>query len=452
MTAQNPTRLDLVFGERVGELLVSTELARMQTQTPEGCAAIDARGRDRRSTVGTNQRHGCILAIYRVEPGAGDPGGSVCAVFVYDHHQTMPTKTDDLTTIAVFTTSQAGQFALLETREERVLRSLAHAWKLDPETANRLVRSGTPGAAERALRGVDDLDLFKVRSAKNALGLEWSRRNPCAPEALLESGLRAHSEEALCNPSTPEELRKKYLNVRSVEIFAAKSGSTTYRVVRNHEIALTNQWALECAGAPWPVEFRRGLSALPGATSEDLEALAAGRIRFARPQAHPARNNLMCGGATIEALLELNHPAGDIAALETGRLGTQHLPRLVRYDSHDDMDLVAPTLPHVIGRVFNAFGPAYVRALDALQHDHKNYYRWPISGTRAKAAAWVAPGLAYLDTYSPWVLEGIETAEEILGGCEESWRTLIELVRRRGENPMPMARMAGAARRLIHGA
>jgi len=364
----------------------------------------------------------------------------------------VPTKTDDLTTIAVFTTSQAGQFALLATREGKVLRSLAHAWKLDPETANRIVRGGSRGAAERALRGVDDLDLFKVRSAKNALGLEWSRRNPCAPEALLESGLRVHSEEALCNPSTPEVLRRTYLNVRSAEVFAGKSGSSTGRVVRNHEIALANQWALECAGAPWPAEFRRGLSALPVATSEDLETLAAGRVRFARPEAHPVRNNLMRVGAPIEALLGLNHPAGDIAALETGRLGTQHLHLLVRYDSHDDMDLVAPTLPHVIGRVFSAFGPAYVRALDALQHDHKQYYRWPISGTRAKAAAWVAPGLAYLDTYSPWVLEGIETAEEILGGCEESWRTFIELVRRRGENPMPIARMAGAARRLIHGA
>jgi hypothetical protein len=363
----------------------------------------------------------------------------------------VPTKTDDLTTIAVFTTSQAGQFALLETREEKVLRGLAHAWKLDPETANRLVRGGTRGAAERALRGVDDLDLFKVRAAKNALGLEWSRRNPSAPQALLESGLRAHSEEALCNPSTPETLRKKYLNVRSVEIFAAKSGSTTYKVVRNHEIALTNQWALECAGAPWPVEFRRGLSAVPGATSADLETLAAGRIRFARPEAHPVRNNLMRGGASIEALLELNHPAGDIAALESGRLRVEHLPLLVRHSQHDDMDLVAPTLPHVIGRLFNAFGPAYIRALDALPHAHKQYYRWPISGTRAKAAAWVAPGFSYLDTYSPWVLAGIETAEEVLGGCAESWRMFIELVRRRGEQPVPIERMAGAAKRLVHG-
>lgn len=375
----------------------------------------------------------------------------MCSVPIQGHRQTVPNRTDDLTTLAVFTTSRAGQFALLGTREAQVLRGLALAWKLDPETANRLVRSGKRGVAERALRGVDDLDLFATRAAKNALGLEWSRRNPRAPENLLEHGLRMHSEEALCNPGTPEELRRKHLNVSSVEIFAAKSGSSTYKVVRNHEIALANQWALESAAAAWPTEFRRGLSAVPGATSADLDALEATRIRFARPEAHPARNNLAHDRATIEALLELNHPAGDIAALESGRLRVEHLPLLVRHSQHDDMDLVAPTLPHVIGRLFNAFGPAYIRALDALPHAHKQYYRWPISGTRANAAAWVAPGFSYLDTYSPWVLAGIEAAEEVLGECAESWRMFIELVRRRGEQPVPIERMAGAAKRLVHG-
>lgn len=364
----------------------------------------------------------------------------------------MGTRTDDLTTLAVFTTSQAGQFALLGTREEKVLRGVAHAWKLDPETANRLVRGGKRGAAERALRSVDDIDLFETKVAKTSLGLEWSRRNPNAPEALLERGLRLHSEEALCNPSTPETLRRAHLDVRNAEIFAAKTGSTTYKVVRNHEIALANQWALEDAAAPWPAEFRRGLSAVPGATSADLALLDAGRIRFARPEAHPVRNNLAHEKAAVEDLLALNHPAGDIAALETGRLRAEHLSLLVRHSQHDVIDLVAPTLPHVVGRLFNEFGPAYVRALDALPHDHKRYYRWPISGTRAKAAAWVAPGFAYLDTYSPWVLAGVETAEEILDGCEESWRTFIELVRRRGEHSIPIERVAGAARRLVHGA
>jgi hypothetical protein len=364
----------------------------------------------------------------------------------------MVERANDLSTLAVLTTSKAGQFALSREKDPEVVKALGHAWRLHPEVANELARGRNRTAAARALRAVDDLDLLdrKLNGGK----LEWAVRNTQAPVQLLEQGLAAYSPEAACNPNTPEDLRRRHLTAKTVQVFAHKAGSTTYAVARNHELALANPWALEAADATWPAHFRRGLTALPQASLEDLTRLDARTIRHAKAKTHPAVYRLDPEQTSVERLLEINHPAADLLALGSDRFEHHHLSSLVR-SQHLGIDEEGedPTLPHILGRAYNLFGPALVRAIDTAPNRMKAYYRWPISGTRVKGAAWIAPGLEYLAVMSPWVFNEIEQVEPILNECLETWQVFLGLVRKRdGEGGVPMVRVATAARKLVHGA
>lgn len=362
----------------------------------------------------------------------------------------MREKSDDLATIAVFTTSKTGQKVIAQEGGDGVRKSLARSWKLHPETANLLAAGNVRGACICALRAVSDVSLLDTERAKTT-GLAWAVRNERASEKLLLKGLRENLPEAACNPNTPEDARRKHLTAERVEKFAHKSGSTTYGVVRNHELANANPWALEAAGS-WPVRFRRALSALPQASIDNLIDMGAEKIRYAKREMHPSWLRLDVANCSIEKLLSLNHPAADILALESDRFKPEHLVKLHRSEETDSDEQQAPTLPHIIARAYNQYGPAYIRALDSVEYPYKQYYRWPISGTRQAAAAWLAPGLVDLESYSPWVFCEIETAEMILGECEETWRMFLNLVKKRDRgNPITMLRTAGAARKLVHG-
>lgn len=362
----------------------------------------------------------------------------------------MHDRSDDLATLAVLTTTKAGQSVLSRDPDPVVVAALGHAWKLHPEVANDLVRTGrNRTASSRALRAVSDLDLLSTDRTQGSK-LEWAARNPAAPVGLLERGLAAHLPEAACNQGAPEDLRRKYVTEKSTDLFAHKTGSTTYAVARNHELAVANSWALEAPGAAWAAHFRRGLSALPQASVDDLLKMGAGKIRNAKASSHPAAQGVDCSTAAVEDLLALNHPAADLFAVESERFEARHVAGLVRSQHAGGEAEEDPTLPHILGRAYNRFGPVLLRAIEAAPNLYKQWYRWPISGTRVKGAAWVAPGLACLELMSPWVFCEIEQADEVLGECLETWEVFVGLARQQ-DRGIPMLRVARAARRLVHG-
>jgi hypothetical protein len=174
--------------------------------------------------------------------------------------------------------------------------------------------------------------------------------------------------------------------------------------------------------ARWPGEIRRAFSGLPEASADVFAALRkVGRQGVTTAKRHPALcsdlSTRPLSSWTLDELVLWGSPATDLYALEHPLLGIEHITGL----------LSGVPEPHVIGRLINRFGAANV--LGALQESlwpqHISVQSW--SGTRIKAATWVAPVLGYIQPNANGYQDA-NRAAVMLGEDAQAWDTFLSLL------------------------
>lgn len=313
------------------------------------------------------------------------------------------------------------QRILAADRDPAVRTALAASPHTDSSVLATLARDKVPGVRRFAYLRIDDVDLLREELSRKDPGLctPYAARNPLADPNLLTRSLASPSPQtalgAYTNPATPEDSRRGLTPVRALEI-SSVGGSNHDRVVRAHELTLNNRWMLEDAGT-WDGNVRRALAGLPDATEEHLTAiLAAGRSGAEAIRRHPIRlGGVPAADRSTVDLAGLGGAAADVAAMERADFDAD-IARTVIRRRH-----TALAEPHVIGRITNRFG-ADVLELESLPA----IVLW--SGTRFKAAAWVAPILGFLTFDMPTLWNRMRPALTLLGDDRPSWETFLRLV------------------------
>ena len=323
--------------------------------------------------------------------------------------------------LAVTRIPLAGQQLLASRGSRQVRAALATSPTTEQSVVEALVSDGDPDVRKYAHARTHDVGrLDAVLRTKPGVCTPFAARNPFAsPDALaavLDSSHRGVALNAWCNPATPEEARRALTVERASELCRV-GGSTHDHAVRAFELVIANPWMAHDA-ARWGGEVRRALCGLPGITAKALQVIRkAGRHGSSTAKRHPALqpdpdprpleewslDELALWGSTATDLVLAEHPLLDA--------------KFAHAALHANIE------PHVLGRLVNRFGSAEL--LYAGEQSCPPYLDW--SGTRYKAATWVAPVLGFV-SISSLDVDDVRQAGEILASDQIAWETFLSLL------------------------
>ncbi len=326
--------------------------------------------------------------------------------------------------IAAMRLPLTGQRVLALDADPACRTALAASPHTGPEALADLVRDKVPGVRRFAFLRTEDTGLLREELDRPSSGLctPYAARNPLAPVELLVKALNSpHPQTALgayVNPSTPEAERRRLTPARATEMTHV-GGSNHDRVVRAHELAVNNPWMLERPDS-WDGNVRRALAGLPQATGEHLALIArAGRAGGAALRRHPAVHKDFRDRSpelwSTNELASIGGPATDFLAICRPDFDTDSARHIIKRMGRNEAE------PHIIGRIVTRFGPE-VLVTDMLPA----LVIW--SGTRYKAASWVAPVMGFLTFDMPLHWAAMRTAFARLGDDRQVWETFLSLM------------------------
>lgn len=314
----------------------------------------------------------------------------------------------------------------------QVAAALAARPDLAGDAAELLCGSRQPTVRSFALRSVRSADVISGAASQGVRALASVAANRHADPDLL-SRLAVHPDvsvslRALCNISTPLEVRRRVLSRPGVAAsLVAVSSPLGAQVVRAGELALSNSWMLEF----WPSlppAIVRGLSSLPECPPELLFS-RAGRAPAAAD--HPARyghvladlpDDVLCASSSSAAHLELlSRPSFTAAGAARLLAGSR------RRGSRRPEQQLHPE-PHVLARLFRRFGS------EPLLHGAPAR----MAGTRVSTSGWAEPyaevvlsvcaAMPQADVPSAFAAASVATG--LLGGDGAVWSVFVPLVAR----------------------
>lgn len=330
-----------------------------------------------------------------------------------------------MATLAVTDLPCTGQLLLAQRGSREIRSALAASTMVHQAVVEQLLTDDDRHVRKFAFARTNNISrLGSAISTRPSECAPYAARNPLAPPDLLIKALRsAHRGLALaawCNPSTPEGARRTLTPERASELCRVGGSNHDY-VVRSYELVANNRWMLEDA-TRWPGEIRRAFSGLPEASADILAALRkVGRQGVTAAKRHPALcsdlSTRPLSSWSLDELVLWGSPATDLYALEHPSLGLEHITGL----------LIGVPEPHVIGRLVNRFGVANVLGVsqDPLLTQRTLAQSW--SGTRIKAATWVAPVIGYTQPNITGHQDAHQAAA-MLGEDAQAWDTFLSLL------------------------
>ena len=339
-----------------------------------------------------------------------------------------------MATLAVTDIPCTGQRMLAQRGSREIRAALAASPLTTNSVIEYLVTDTDPGVRKFAFARTQDTKLLesvldtRPGHTQTIAAPHAARNTLVEPDTLIKSLRATHRGLALaawCNPSTPEEARRTLTPERASELCRV-GGSNHDHVVRSYELVANNRWMLEDA-TRWPGEIRRAFSGLPEASADVFAALRkVGRQGVTTAKRHPALcsdlSTRPLSSWTLDELVRWGSPATDLYALEHPLLGLGDITGL----------LSGVPEPHVIGRLINRFGAANVLGTlqDQVRSIGNRFPDHPIqswSGTRIKAATWVAPVLGYVQPNANGYQDAHQAAA-MLGEDAQAWDTFLSLL------------------------
>lgn len=325
-----------------------------------------------------------------------------------------------MVTFAVTRIPHAGQLLLVRRGSRQVRAALAASTLTDGSVVDRLASDRTADVRKFAYARTSDVDrLASALTGRPGVCAPFAARNPLVPPDVLARALnsshRGVALNAWCNPSTPEEARRALTPERASELCEV-GGSNHDHVVRAYELVVANPW-MGADAARWCGSVRRALCGAPSTPRAALEEIrSAGRHGVTTLKRHPALHP----GASTKPLLDWSltelalwgSPATDLLAAEHALLDPPFAQSLLH----------AAIEPHVLGRLINRFGP--VELLGGADRPYAPDW----SGTRFKAAMWVAPVLGFVHVNALASRSDAAQAAEILGEDVTAWETFLSLL------------------------
>lgn len=349
------------------------------------------------------------------------------------------------------------QRALAELRLEGVLdqadaQALASRGDLDGEAAQMLSSCESPSPSKSgrlrmlAARRAYDPDSLSARECLFVLeGVAWNRRTSCGIlSELARHRVPSIRVRALCNPSTPEDVRRAELSdSRMVHRILVGSGSLSMQLVRAGVLARANPWLAE--GERWRVysnAVQRGISTLPCAPP----ALLADDRSRSWPSA-ATHHRLHSGPRDLSTgqLVGETSGAAHFEALDRPDFNVSHARKVMQ--GHWKVIRHVDPEPHVISEIVERYGAEVfvpdvpVSGSVATEADVRWIVRHafgPYSARRIAAASWSAPESQYLlaifasertgSILAPAsCLQDAQRAAHILGGDKNSWGSFLRL-------------------------
>jgi hypothetical protein len=278
-------------------------------------------------------------------------------------------------------------------------------------------------------------------------GLAW---NPRTDAENLTRLARHHDNavklRALCNPATPEKVRRSELaDPKVAHRVTDRRSLPGAQVVRAGVLVRTNSWLAE--GDRWREQapaIRRAITTLPDAPAA---MLASSQARdWPSAQYHPARHATGARNRSVDELVEDVSVAAHFAALDREDFTVEHARRI---KSHWLERPRAHPEPHLIAEVVGRYGAALfvpdepvvqapARASDeGLGWGGKEHFG-PYAGTRIATTSWAAPEAWHiLNLFAAWdadnaraaarALQDGRTAAETLGGDRGAWEVFLKL-------------------------
>jgi hypothetical protein len=334
---------------------------------------------------------------------------------------------------------------------------LAARGDLDPRAAGALARHQGGAVHFRksvrmlAARKAANPDALMAKAGLGTLeGLAWnpatSAENLTALACAQDGAVRLR---ALCNPSTPEDVRRSVLaDPKVADRLTRRRSPLGAQVVRAGVLARTNSYLAE--GDAWRTHspaLQRAIATLPGAPKELLESSQA--RYWPSAATHPSRRkgglSLPVGVASVAELVESASGAAHFAALERADFTLEHARRILQGHwlgrRHIDPE------PHVIAEIVGRFGAAVFVPDEPVSGRvaEAGDVRWlakhavgPYAGTRIATAAWAAPeAWDLLTLFAAWngggamaaahALQDGQRAAEALGGDRDGWELFLKL-------------------------
>jgi hypothetical protein len=327
-----------------------------------------------------------------------------------------------MVTFAVTRIPQTGQLLLARRGSRQVRAALAASTLTDTSVVDQLVSDRLPDVRKFAYARTNDLDrLASVLAQRPGVCAPFAARNPLAPPAVLAHALnsphRGVALNAWCNPSTPDAARRTLTPERARELCEV-GGSNHDHVVRAYELVAANPWMAD-QPARWCGAVRRALCGAPATSKATLEQIRkTGRHGVTtlkrHPVLHPEASTKPLADWSLTELALWGSPATDLLAAEHPLLD----PAFAAAMLHPSIE------PHVLGRLVNRFGP--VTLLAGADRPHSVHLDW--SGTRFKAAMWVAPVLGFVHSNALASRSDVTQAAELLGEDATAWETFLSLL------------------------
>ena len=312
--------------------------------------------------------------------------------------------------------TQVAQTAFSKHRDPKIREALASSTHLTAQTALELTKDPEHRVRHLAYRKVEDTNLLTTAYGKAANCCRANiARNPHLDTTSLTQALGSEHREtalsALINPTTPEAERRALTMCHIVRLINV-GDPVGNRVVRSHEVLITNPWLRQHI-ASFPNMLRRAAYALADLTVDEHQTLIkAGWSRF--KHLHPLSTSIDVTTTPIQELAEIGSPAIDLWIAQNPATTLAQAQTLVTRDWTKRVE------PHVLSRLFQRFGSAYLSVPNTRDH----------ADTRINSAAWLEPSVAYYGTLrNDWGLSRKEMAltRHDLQDDPAAWQMLISL-------------------------
>lgn len=244
-------------------------------------------------------------------------------------------------------------------------------------------------------------------------------RNPLVPEEILAQMLNDTNRNvifgAYCNPSTPEETRRKLTPVVAMQITGFGDEDESYKNLQAAELVLANPWMAETA-ARWSHPIQHAIHEspyTPEAIAETLTATLCCEINCLDSAFWP-RHRVQGGwDYTTNTKFGIKETGADLRAIGKDDFNEDDALALLNRQTLP--------MPQVIGRLVNRFGGVLLLKSGNLENNTDN--------DLLELCSVVAPTLKHIEHSSNRTHLDIASACNLLGENDENWGAYVALLR-----------------------